>query len=250
MCFRITASSERFPTRGSGRRGITIIEILVASVIMGILSSMAFPIYGIIQQRERERRLRITLDNVRAAISGSGQYEEGRIQTIGYESYLMVEMKRAEQTLKVSYPKMKPNFFGQTISHNATNKTGMMSPLDPVYLVNKKGDPFVVRIPTGMAEPDYPASVTVTINNRFIRHIPPHPFQGVYPGAHFQVKAATWSAIAIDDGWFVWPPEDAVRLGLPGWVGAGTNGRQATGVVDIRSRGAGLSISGVTTDEF
>jgi len=55
------------------RNGMTLIELIVAVAIMMILTSMALPLAAMRVRREKERRLRVALDEIRHAID---QYKD------------------------------------------------------------------------------------------------------------------------------------------------------------------------------
>ena len=54
--------------RNSGQRGLTLIELIVASAILTILSTMALPLARVQLRREQEKELRIALREIRTAI--------------------------------------------------------------------------------------------------------------------------------------------------------------------------------------
>lgn len=54
--------------RGGSRRGLTLVELIVAFTILLILSTMALPVAKVKVQRDKERRLRTALYEMRAAI--------------------------------------------------------------------------------------------------------------------------------------------------------------------------------------
>lgn len=54
--------------RNTGRRGITLIELIVAITIMAILTGAAVPIVRVAIKREKEKRLRAALWEMRDAI--------------------------------------------------------------------------------------------------------------------------------------------------------------------------------------
>ncbi len=58
--------SER--TFHSGARGFSLIELLAAAVILGILATVAVPVIETTVRRERERQLRTALRDIRQAI--------------------------------------------------------------------------------------------------------------------------------------------------------------------------------------
>lgn len=54
--------------RGRGQRGFTLLELIIASAILVVLSTMAVPLARLTIQRERERELRTALWQMRDAI--------------------------------------------------------------------------------------------------------------------------------------------------------------------------------------
>jgi general secretion pathway protein G len=62
--------SGRAQRRRNGRRekGFTLVELVIASAILVVLSTMAVPLARLTIQREKERQLRIALWNMRDAI--------------------------------------------------------------------------------------------------------------------------------------------------------------------------------------
>lgn len=54
--------------RGGGRRGMTLVELIVAFTILLILSTMALPVAKVKVRRDKEQRLRIALTEIREAI--------------------------------------------------------------------------------------------------------------------------------------------------------------------------------------
>ena len=71
MQLRTGRSMRRFARQlapGAGQRGLTLIELIVAFSLMLILSTMAVPVARVKVQREKERRLRSALTEIRIAI--------------------------------------------------------------------------------------------------------------------------------------------------------------------------------------
>ena len=62
---RTTAQTEK---RRNRRAGLTLVELIVAFSVLLILSTMALPLTRIRVQREKERRLRLALEEMRTAI--------------------------------------------------------------------------------------------------------------------------------------------------------------------------------------
>lgn len=78
-----------FPRRGVFRRGFTLIELIVATTILLILTSLAIPLARISIKRERERELRHDLWDLRDAIDRyKNDADRGAFQTkVGSENY-------------------------------------------------------------------------------------------------------------------------------------------------------------------
>src|SRR2546429_5880916 len=72
-----------------GERGFTLIELIVATAILVILSAMAVPLFRVTVQRERERELRYDLWMIRDAIDRyKDAAERGAFQQkVGSEGY-------------------------------------------------------------------------------------------------------------------------------------------------------------------
>ena len=64
------------PRRRHGRSGLTLIELIVAFTILLILSTMALPLARVRVQREKERRLRDALTEMRKAIDRYKDYAD------------------------------------------------------------------------------------------------------------------------------------------------------------------------------
>lgn len=66
--------------RFARHRGFTLIEMLVTVTIVGLLSTIAFPLMELTERRSNERELRVALRQIRTALDGYKQaVDEGRI---------------------------------------------------------------------------------------------------------------------------------------------------------------------------
>jgi len=66
----------------AGKRGFTIVELLVVLSVMAILATMAMPLARIAVQREREQELKLALREIRAAIDAYQVVRAGGAQGI------------------------------------------------------------------------------------------------------------------------------------------------------------------------
>ncbi|HQB84597.1 MAG TPA: prepilin-type N-terminal cleavage/methylation domain-containing protein, partial [Candidatus Rifleibacterium sp.] len=81
-------------TRHRPDAGVTLIEILIVTVIIALMAALAFPVYKIVQQREKERRLKKILNDVRAAISGGKSQLANTWLSEGFRTYVFQTGKR------------------------------------------------------------------------------------------------------------------------------------------------------------
>lgn len=58
------------------RRGFTVIELVVALALLGVLASAALPVAETVRQREREKELRRTLWSVREALDAYQRFNQ------------------------------------------------------------------------------------------------------------------------------------------------------------------------------
>lgn len=85
----MTQSSKSFRFAGSRSRGFTLIELIVATAILLILTGLAIPLVRVSIQREHERELRYDLWMIRDAIDRyKDAADRGAFQTkVGSENY-------------------------------------------------------------------------------------------------------------------------------------------------------------------
>lgn len=84
------------------RAGLTLIELIVAFTVLLILSTMALPLTGMKVQREKERRLRLALEEMRTAIdrykdaADAGQLGQQDPDNHGYPESLEILVEGVE----------------------------------------------------------------------------------------------------------------------------------------------------------
>lgn len=215
------------PARSSS--GLTLIEILVVTVIIALMASLSFPVYKIMQQREKERRLTKILNDVRAAIAGSKSQQSATAFQEGYRTYIRV---KGIEAIKAAHPlPADANIASAAIAtfvYNLADK-GLGYPLTPSHLTfNHK---YKVTVATGPTDEEPTAgSVEIEIDRRFLRTLPPHPFSGWFPTATWTFKPAY--------------PANSSPISSAAW-----NPAVHKGVIDILSSGAGMALDGSSTND-
>jgi prepilin-type N-terminal cleavage/methylation domain-containing protein len=200
------------------RQGVTLVEILIVSTIIAVMAALSFPVYKIIQQREKERKLDKFLENFRAAIHGcqANNNNRNRIKNFqeGYKGYILQRgISQIEDAHPLPADKATLNAALKTFIDNAI-ENGLAYP-ETVWHLTPLRLPHTVVIATGPAAAD---TVSVIVEHPFLRSIPPNPFQDWYPGS-------TWTFKYIDTV-------------------------NATGVMEIRSSGAGYALNGENTNDW
>lgn len=203
-------SGRRLADHAGSRRGVTLIEILVVSAVIALMASMILPVSQIIRQREKENRLREILSNTRSAIDTGHELP-------GYKNFVSREIIRLEATSA-----------SESYALSWASASGLLYPPSPSLLVGRVA---IASISDGPGH-----TLPVPINRRFLRRIPPHPFADWFPAAHWEFKAVATDAFAGVGPWYSSAPTDP-------W-----NNAHATGVIDIRSVGAGIGLDGTLTD--
>ncbi len=211
------------------KSGVTLIEILIVTVIIGLMASLAFPVYKIMQQREKERRLKKILNDVRSAIAGSKSQLSTTAFSEGFRTQIRVQGIEAIKDAHITDP--DPAVASAAIATFVLNLTltGAGYPGHPASLTATTHRVAVATGPT-------PASVevgtvTIDLNRRFLRSVPPHPFQGWYPNATWTFQPAY--------------PQKQPAVASSAWAASGY-----FGIVDIKSKGAGMALDGSNTDEW
>jgi hypothetical protein len=180
------------------------------------------------RQREKEHRLKEILKYIRTSGIGVGSqtntdqsYCQLANSSRGYRNYLTYRL--------YALIGVEPDYTEASAAYAIFSGTenGTIYPRDPAVLVNPIG--YVASI----SSDPFGGSVQLELKHRFIRGLPHHPFADWYPVAHWEFRAVTTDGSGGPGPWFeTWPYD------------------HATGVIDIRSVGAGLSISGENTDTW
>ncbi len=214
------------------RQGVTLVEILIVTVVIALLAAVSFPVYKIVQQREKEKRLKKILNSFRSAIKGSKSALSAREFVEGYRSYVVARGGQLIDDIPPASPlanekeEIRANFI------RMANSDGFGLPSTPQKLLEGSYT-LVINVPTGLIAPDDVFPMNILIDRRFLRRIPPHPFLGWVPNARFEFKAAVNTTATTT---FPFNSSD--------W------GVNASGVSDIVSRGAGLALNGSRTDDW
>ncbi|NLM16998.1 MAG: type II secretion system protein [Candidatus Riflebacteria bacterium] len=209
----------------TARRGLSLVELAVVSVLLAILASAAFPVYKIFQQRSKEHRLKNTLFAVRSAIYGSKSQSGYNFFTQGYRSMVR---NRIMARIETELPEEQRVAAQAHLIQELTSNDFKGYPETPQVLWNRINH---------LVSVDFPAAaktLTADFEYRFLRKEPVHPFADWYPGAHF-------CFISAND------PDSVNRtpIKLQDW-----NPAVHKGVVDIVSVGAGLALDGSSTDNW
>lgn len=214
----------------SGRRGVTLVEIMVASTIVVLIAAVTFPVYQIIQQREKENRLRQILDNVRGAIYGCPVAMANRTFNQGYRVHVLNKLANTINNA-TDTQETRDAALASGISYLIDH--GLDLPFSPASLTGRAPIGVSFDVATGTT-----GTATVTIDRVFIRAIPPHPFVGWYPNAHWEFVPAVYAG-SLNSSVLTAATDSATWESL-----------QATGVKNIVSRGAGMAIDGTNTDDW
>ncbi|MBI3038937.1 hypothetical protein HYY75_07810 [bacterium] len=188
--------------------GISLVELLVVVAVTALLTTIVYPTTQVLQQRDREHRLKKVLKNVQS--KGIDDYT----------NYVVAKIKSSGLTADQE---------AFAIASGAA--MGLLYPLKPRDLEKSVGTRLYIPIDSGFPAPL--SSVTVTIERRFIRKVPPHPFISWLPNSHWEFRAATETAAG--GPWFAsssWPAIDA------------------TGVIEFKSVGAGITLNGGNSDDL
>ncbi|MBU1108302.1 MAG: prepilin-type N-terminal cleavage/methylation domain-containing protein [Candidatus Riflebacteria bacterium] len=172
-----TSFSTKMSKPAHPREGVSLVEILVVTVVISLMAAISFPVFKIVQQREKERRLRIILYDVRTAISGSKSALSSREFTDGYRTFVTLS-GLAQITDDAS-----KTLFLNTLANDGYGFPGTMASLTT--------PPFTFDIPISAIPGDI---VAIKVDRKFLRprpatdDLPPHPFTSWNPNA-------TWTKV-------------------------------------------------------
>ncbi len=219
------------------RQGVTLVEILIVSTIIAVMAALSFPVYKIIQQREKERKLLKYLEDFRTAIHGCQANDNNRSRIKNFqEGYTGFILQRGISQIEDAHPlpadKATQKAALKIFIENAIEK-GFGYP-ETVWHLTPLRLPHTVHIATDSAatgdyatDPNKGLYASVIVDHPFLRSIPVHPFKDWYPGADWRFK-------------FLNPPG-------PSTIGPIDTG---TYVKQMLSSGAGTAIDGTNTNDW
>lgn len=221
-------------SRPRNRKGLSLMELIVVTVVIALTACMAFPVYKIFQQRSKEKRLKKILTDVRAAISGtkshnsSNDFQEGFRTVARVKGMEIIASNTGSlvDTVKQSNINAFVAKIGQGYGYPKTPEDIWSS--NPVAAI----DGFQYETPSG----PMPLGA-IPLERPFYRSKPIHPFHDWYETADFQyvpVYDGTGNALGTS-------------YTILGWE---TNKADLVGVKDIVSKGAGLALDGSNTDDW
>jgi len=224
------------PAAHDARHGVTLVEIMVASTIIVLLAAVSFPVYKLIQQRDKENRLREALDNMRNSIYGNIVANANRTFNKGYRLYVINELANQIDLATITESTRK-DALATGILDLVTR--GLDLPYCPASLTGRSPLSISFTVATGPSI-SIPTAGTAAITGKriFLRSIPPHPFVGWNPNARWEFEPAFYSGA---------PNTTHITLtatSAADWTGI------ATGVKNIVSRGAGMALDGSNTDDW
>ena len=159
------------------RSGVTLVEILIVTVVIALMAAVSFPVYKIIQQRDKERRLKKILSDVRSAIGSRKSQLSSRDFHDGYRTYIRNYGLDQLTTSEIA----SKSYFLRQLARKGYGYPGSIASLTSSSV-------FDFEVPTGDD-----ASVTVVIDRKFMRvratadGLPPHPFLNWNPNAKWKL---------------------------------------------------------------
>ena len=222
------------------RKGMSLVELIVVTVIIAAAASMAFPVYKIIQQRSKERRLKKVLTDLRAAISGAKSHQSTNDFREGFRT--MARVKGMEEisndpSLSEGNKQRKINAFVSRLA------AGDGYPSTPNDIWGATPTAFIGEFEwvDELGVPRTASATRLPLDMRFYRGEPVHPFADWYISAGFRY-------VPVHTGTL--DPED-LPLRKERWDGLSQADKDILGgVKDVVSVGAGLALDGSNTDDW
>ena len=227
-------------SRRRNRKGLSLMELIVVTVVIALTACMAFPVYKIFQQRSKEKRLKKILTDVRAAISGTKSHNSTNDFQEGFRTVSRVRGMEliASESLHNSWSKpAEQNCINAFIAKiglgygypNAPEDIWNGNPQAIVGDIAYDGDLGSATFSMG----------TISLERRFYRSKPIHPFHDWYQTADFE-----YVPVVDTTG-----NPAGTSYTIDGWNAPGNSGH-LRGVKDIVSRGVGIALDGSNTDEW
>ena len=248
------------------KKGLSLVELIIVTVVIAIAASMAFPTYTIFQQRSKEKRLKKILTDVRTAINGSkshdstASFEEGFRTVARLKGLNRIEYKangsgwNNPATLPDSAKEVKQKCINRFI---ATFNEGYGYPKSPGDIWSPNPVAVFPGTLTGFCPgtvedhtniPEYDSLFNeltlgnIPLERPFYRNCdtssgPVHPFHDWYPTANFE-----YVPVVDNTG-----NASGTTYTYDGWK---ANEDSLIGVKDIVSRGVGLALDGSNTNDW
>ncbi len=229
-------------SRRRNRKGLSLMELIVVTVVIALTACMAFPVYKIFQQRSKEKRLKKILTDVRAAISGTKSHNSSNDFQEGFRTVARVKGMEEIKGLGLS-EEITQNMISAFIALIGNGKGYPATPADiwsqnPKAAFNEPTDE-IVFVNGGAPERYVMGNYTgfIELGRPFYRSKPIHPFHDWYETSDFQ-----YVPVVDKTG-----NNPGTSYSVQGWE---ANKDYLVGVKDIVSKGAGLALDGSDTDEW
>lgn len=231
------------------RKGMSLVELIVVTVIIAAAASMAFPVYKIIQQRSKERRLKKVLTELRAAISGAKSHQSTNDFREGFRTMARVKgMEEITSDLSSESDKVRLEVINAFVG-NLVQGDGYPSSPNDIW----SATPTAILRDISYEGSGGPATETfglagrMPLNMRFYRCAPIHPFKDWYVNADFKYVPVRPEALERNmPGFTALTREEWVEYEKKYTASQDSLG----GVKDVVTRGAGLALDGSNTDDW
>lgn len=221
------------------RKGLSLVELIVVTVVIALAACLAFPVYKIFQQRSKEKRLKKILTDVRAAISGTKSHNSSNDFQEGFRT--VARVKGMDDIIATASASGWDKEDEQECISAFIAKIGLghgypNSPAD-IWSSNPQAEmgDIAYKDKHGV-DKSYPLG-TISLERPFYRSKPIHPFNDWYPTADFEYVPASDTT----------GKPFGTSYTIASWTQYST---QLMGVKDIVSRGAGVALDGSNTDEW